>query len=900
MKHKFLFLAVLLSTLFTTSLWAQTPGYAIFGETPDGYTPLQSAVNIVGAGSYSDKFVVEDGVLKITGNTSLSTTRVCSDESNNIRLQFTSAQTLTLTSNLAIHIKVKKGSTNSNANLHFALCRDGWNSKRLGYFIPQSGISDSEETEIVLKYGDRATSDWSSANETQMYGTNISFSANDIVRFQAQTNDYFEISQIYIEAEYEEPLTPQDPKRYYFVRSGDLPVIAGIECVDLRATEHAAWSANPSSVAPNLSGDYAAFALPNQWFAVDFRPNAQCMADVRKADWYLRMKIRTDATALAGQNLRINLSNGAANFFLTNEYGDGEWHDVTFALADAANTLRSFPVSANDIAFQLHANSSLSGTYFYIEYAYLTNDPLTDEKPAIVDNVAPANFSVTEKAGATNHNSTTLQLYAEDEDTPITYTISYKVKGSADEPIETSVNGAQGTTVEKLITGLAPETTYTFSVIASDPNGNETAPEELDIITTAMSEHRFYLVRGDNSEPLPSSASLTSTLVNCNVEFGNSARDARISDYVSLVTGNTWMAVTFKPTAAVANTINDEWYIVVRMRNSLTNSFDFNRFRLNLVNNGQNWYINNSDSDKPFGHDYNDNGWVTITKKIGDRRSGTGVPSSFLATGEVAAQLHVDNNLEAGEYFDIDYIYFTDDITSLDPGTQTGKKIVIKEGEDNAAVLTVNDGQTVDVYLRRTLSSASFNTFCVPFDMSAAEVEETFGAGVVIGRLGDARIKDDDELYLGFEFVEALEAGVPYIIQPLANVANPLLFDKTIDKDEHPTEIGDVSFKGVFSPYAIPQQSAENHTILLLGAENTLSWPNASHNMKGMRAYFETTSTVAHVARRARFGFEGEQTTTGINQIENGKCENEKMIIDGQLVIIREGVKYNALGQTIK
>ena len=362
------------------------------------------------------------------------------------------------------------------------------------------------------------------------------------------------------------------------------------------------------------------------------------------------------------------------------------------------------------------------------------------------------------------------------------------------------------------------------------------------------------------------------------------------------------MSVSFKPTAAVANDINDEWYIVVRMRNSLTNSFDFNRFRLNLVNNGQNWYINNSDSDKPFGHDYNDNGWVTFTKKIGDRRAGTAVPASYLAAGEVAAQVHVNNDLIAGDYFDIDYIYFTDDITSLDPGTQTGKKIVIKEGADNASVLAANDGQTVDVYLRRTLSSASFNTFCIPFDMSAAQVVETFGEDVVIGKLGKARIKENDELYLGFEFVDALEAGVPYIIQPLANVANPLLFAKTIDKYAHPTVIdGVISFNGVFSPCAIPQQSAESHTILLLGAENKLSWPNAANNMKGMRAYFEAASSIAQAAVRARFGFESEQIATGIDQITNEQSPTtNKIIIDGQLFILRDGIKYNALGQKVK
>lgn len=898
MKRLFLSLTFACLGLFATTQ-AQTPaGYAIFGDVPDGYTDLSSAVNIVGAGSYSDKVVVEDGKIKLTGNTSLSTTRVCSDENNNVRLQLTSAQTLTWTSDFVIHIKIKKGSTNSNANFHFALCRDGWNSKRLGYFIPQSKISDADESEIVLQLGDRATTDWSSANDNQMYGTNMSFSANDIVRLQAATGDYFEISQIFIEAEYVAPLTPQDSKRYYFVRGGDLPVIDGVECVDLRATTYSAWGTS-NITAPTLDENGASFTLPNSWFAADLRPKAQCMADVRRADWYLRMKFKTDASSLANQNLRINLSNGANNFHLTNDYGDGEWHNITFSLDDAANTLRSFPVPANDIAFQLHANGSLNGSYFYIEYAYLTNDPDTDEKPAIVDEEAPANFSVTEKPAATTFSSTTLQLYAEDEDTPITYTISYAVKNSGDTPTEVSVNGSQGSTVEKTISGLAPETTYTFSVVASDPNGNETSPVVLDITTATLTAQRYYLWRGDNSD-IPSSASVTSTYVDCNVDFGNSSRNAQATDYISATTGNSWIAITLKPKATVANDIDDDWYIVVRFRANLSNNvFGFNNFRLNLSNNAQNWYINNDDADKPFGRDYYDGQWIVLKKRIGDRRGGSAVPASFLVKDLVAVQMHVNANLIAGEFLDLDYAYFTNDISDIDEGTQSRRRIVLKDSQDNSSVLAARNGETVDMDLVRSLSSASYNSFCVPFNMNAEQVEKAFGADVKIGKLDNARIKENDELYLGFAFVDALEAGVPYIIQPGSNVTSSLIHDVTISNALVPTVIdGVITFHGVVNPTEISAQSAEDHTILLLGAENTLSWPSTTANIKGMRAYFQTTSAIAPVVRRARLGFEQTEVATGVNNLSTDS-KVTKVVRDGQLYILRDGEEYSVLGQHI-
>lgn len=900
MKRLFLSLIFASLGLFATTQ-AQTPaGYAIFGAVPTGYTNLTSAVNIVGAGSYSDKVVVEDGKIKLTGNTSLSTTRVCSDENNNVRLQFTSAQTLTWTSNFTIHIKIKKGSTNSNANFHFALCRDGWNSKRLGYFIPQSEISDADESEIVLQLGDRATTDWSSANDNQMYGTNMSFSANDIVRLQAATGDYFEISQIYIEAEHAEPLTPQSPKRYYFIRGGDLPVIDGVECVDLRADIYSAW--NVTSGTLDISDGTLKYTAPNSWFTVNLKPKSQCMADVRKADWHLRMKFKTNATNLAPSRFKIGLKDGGANFFLNDSYADEEWHDIVFALNEASGTLPSFPIDANNHAFQLFSDGGTigDGKYFYIEYAYLTNDPATDEKPAIVDNDAPTNFTVTEKPAATNSGSTTLQLYAEDEDTPITYTIRYAVKNSGDTPTETSVNGAQGSTVEKTISGLAPETTYTFSVVASDPNGNETSPVELDITTAALAAQRYYLWRGDNSD-IPSSASVTSTYVDCNVEFGNSSRNTQATDYISATTRNTWIAITLKPKETVANDIDDDWYIVVRFRANLSNNvFGFNNFRLNLSNDAQNWYINNDDADKPFGRDYYDGQWIVLKKRIGDRRGGSAVPASFLVKDQVAVQMHVNANLIAGEFLDLDYAYFTNDISDIDEGTQSRRRIVLKDNQDNSSILSECDGQAVDMDLTRPLTNESYNTLCLPFDLSAEQVEVIFGAGTAIGQLTSARIKENDELYLNFSFVNAMEAGVPYIIQPTTAVTTPMFLENvTISNTTQNSEFGGVNFIGVFNPTQIEQQSAEEHSILLLGANNQLSWPNTTANMKGMRAYFQTTSAIAHVARRAYFGFNETQTTTGIGDVQESQ-QAVKVLRDGRVLIIRNNEVYDIFGARIQ
>lgn len=687
--------------------------------------------------------------------------------------------------------------------------------------------------------------------------------------------------------------------RFYFFRAGDIPEIDGVVSVDLREGTGTSFQLN--NMTKTGATEYIGYTLNGSWFS--FNQNLSATTDmsiVSQSTWYLCIKMRT---TINQNSFNLRLNNAGECWMISSgnlplEH-DGTWETLALPLSTSSKPL-TFTASMSGTIFQMHANGSAASDYIDIEYAYLTDDPVAPEKPAIVDNEAPANFSVTEKPAATTFSSTTLQLYAEDEDTPITYTISYAVKNSGDTPTEVSVNGSQGSTVEKTISGLAPETTYTFSVVASDPNGNETSPVVLDITTATLTAQRYYLWRGDNSD-IPSSASVTSTYVDCNLEFGNSFRNAQATDYISATTGNTWIAITLKPKATVANEIDENWYIVVRFRANLSNNvFGFNNFRLNLSNDAQNWYINNDDADKPFGRDYYDGQWIVLKKRIGDRRGGSAVPTSFLVKDQVAVQMHVNANLIAGEFLDLDYAYFTNDISDIDAGTQTRKRIALNDAEDNTSVLSANNGQTVDIDLTRPLTNESYNTLCLPFDLSAEQVEVIFGAGTAIGQLTSARIKENDELYLNFSFVNAMEAGVPYIIQPTTAVTTPMFLENvTISNTTQNSEFGGVNFIGVFNPTQIEQQSAEEHSILLLGANNQLSWPNTTANMKGMRAYFQTTSAIAHVARRAYFGFNETQTTTGIGDVQESQ-QAVKVLRDGRVLIIRNNEVYDIFGARIQ
>ena len=164
-------------------------------------------------------------------------------------------------------------------------------------------------------------------------------------------------------------------------------------------------------------------------------------------------------------------------------------------------------------------------------------------------------------------------------------------------------------------------------------------------------------------------------------------------------------------------------------------------------------------------------------------------------------------------------------------------------------------------------------------------------------------IGDNDELYLGFRFTDHIEAGVPYFVQPAQNVENPTFADVTINRTLQPTEIaGVITFKGIYSPTQLQAETEEDHSILMLMANNELTFPNVTGNMKGMRAYFQTSGYVAHIARRASFEVGEHQMPTELETIDGTQCimHDGKYIMNGRFVIVKENKIYNAQGQKVQ
>lgn len=234
----------------------------------------------------------------------------------------------------------------------------------------------------------------------------------------------------------------------------------------------------------------------------------------------------------------------------------------------------------------------------------------------------------------------------------------------------------------------------------------------------------------------------------------------------------------------------------------------------------------------------------------------------------------------------------------------TGEARIVKalnfaDNADNTSTMSTYTGQLTNVTIGRSFTSASFNTISLPFPLTDAQLEEIFGADYDLREFESSSL-DGDVLSLTFsDPLDALEAGKPYLLQPSVDVANPSFEGVTIAATEPADQTGDanISFHATFAPTEL---EGGNKNLLFLGADNELFYPASTANIKAFRAYFELKGAAQKAAKRARI-VKKEDSATGIDQITNDKSPmTNKIIKDGQLLILRDNKTYNVIGQMVK
>ena len=150
---------------------------------------------------------------------------------------------------------------------------------------------------------------------------------------------------------------------------------------------------------------------------------------------------------------------------------------------------------------------------------------------------------------------------------------------------------------------------------------------------------------------------------------------------------------------------------------------------------------------------------------------------------------------------------------------------------------------THDIIVTRRLQGGMCNTICLPFDvdLSSGMLTDVNGNTHAVTAYTFTGITDataTTPTILNFEEVNTLEAGIPYLIKPDANITADLKFTavvrENISLETGTTKVGDrITFHGVINPTHL-----QDPNTLMVVANNRLALLSEAGEMAGLRGYF--------------------------------------------------------------
>lgn len=200
--------------------------------------------------------------------------------------------------------------------------------------------------------------------------------------------------------------------------------------------------------------------------------------------------------------------------------------------------------------------------------------------------------------------------------------------------------------------------------------------------------------------------------------------------------------------------------------------------------------------------------------------------------------------------------------------------ISLSDDADNSATIAQwnNTEKSVTLTGRTLYRDGSWNTLCLPFTIDNLTDTPLKDATV---KILSSTLFADATLTMNFsEDQTSTEAGKPYIVKwddedHLDNITNPVFEGVTIDEKMNKVETDYVDFVGSYNPVDIP---GEDRTMLFLGANNTLYYPNDIMTINSFRAYFLLKGIVAGdpIAGVRAFTMNfGDENTTGMEKTQS-------------------------------
>jgi len=167
------------------------------------------------------------------------------------------------------------------------------------------------------------------------------------------------------------------------------------------------------------------------------------------------------------------------------------------------------------------------------------------------------------------------------------------------------------------------------------------------------------------------------------------------------------------------------------------------------------------------------------------------------------------------------------------PGFASQVNIVLKEDADNT--LPAENMTSMNVTLYRSLTDATWNSICLPFDLDADGIKSVFGTNAKVAAFTSATSTN-----LHFDLVTTMSAKTPYLIYPDGGrgANDPITMSGvTVQPTPQTVSHSPFNFTGIYSLTAIDGK-------YFIATGNTIK-RSTGGNLKAFRAYIEDTTSSA-------------------------------------------------------
>lgn len=202
--------------------------------------------------------------------------------------------------------------------------------------------------------------------------------------------------------------------------------------------------------------------------------------------------------------------------------------------------------------------------------------------------------------------------------------------------------------------------------------------------------------------------------------------------------------------------------------------------------------------------------------------------------------------------------------------------VTLSEGSDMASTISTNDGELATVTLQRAIK-VGYNTVCLPFDMTAVQVQDVFGASSIVYAFTEES-ENAHQVTVNFNSVGAgtISANVPVLVKATkATAANQenVIAGVIIVAPATDAKVAGTNFDFVGTYAASTDIAAGDYFISTDNEGNGHIYESEGNTtMKAFRAYLHDKSAPSAGVKTVRLFIEG--VATRISEINGEAAEN--------------------------